>query len=194
MKLPFYYGEFEYPEKSGNWYKGTHTPIITQELYLLAQEKLKSEHDFSYGSKEFAFTRIITCGSCGSGITAQEKTKKQQNGNIHNYIYYSCTHSKDRTCRESYIREEDLVEQVCGIIERLEISQLGIQKRMKEEIKRFKQFQLLTQDNAQPVKVSDVDMKKYLKYILLNGTVLEKREVLTNIKTNLNLTNRKILV
>ena len=79
---------------------------------------------------------------------------------------------------------------MCEIIEKLEISQLGIQKRMKEEIKRFKQFQLLTQDNAQPVKVSDVDMKKYLKYILLNGTVLEKREVLDSIKTKIYLENK----
>lgn len=194
MKLPFYYGEFEYPEKSGNWYKGAHTAIITQELYLLAQEKLKSEHDFSYGSKEFAFTKIITCGGCGSGITAQEKIKRQQNGNVHNYIYYSCTHSKDRTCREPYIREENLVEQVCEIIEKLEISQLGIQQRMKAEIERFKQFQLLTQNDSKLIKVSDVDMKKYLKYILMNGSILEKREVLANIKSNIYLQSKTLKI
>jgi hypothetical protein len=30
---PFYYGEFEWPIKSGNWYKGTHTPLMTKEEY-----------------------------------------------------------------------------------------------------------------------------------------------------------------
>lgn len=30
---PFYYGMFEYPRESGNWYTGKHKPIITQELF-----------------------------------------------------------------------------------------------------------------------------------------------------------------
>src|SRR3989344_7712581 len=29
----FYYGTFEYPEGSGNWYKGAHDPLITKELF-----------------------------------------------------------------------------------------------------------------------------------------------------------------
>ena len=29
---PFYYGMFEYPKASGNWYQGKHYPLITQEL------------------------------------------------------------------------------------------------------------------------------------------------------------------
>ena len=30
---PFYYGMFEYPKGGDNWYKGTHEPIITKELF-----------------------------------------------------------------------------------------------------------------------------------------------------------------
>ena len=30
---PFYYGVFEYPKKSGNWYTGKHEPIITKEIF-----------------------------------------------------------------------------------------------------------------------------------------------------------------
>ena len=33
LTMPFYYGEFEYPLGSGNWYKGIHEPIITLEEY-----------------------------------------------------------------------------------------------------------------------------------------------------------------
>jgi len=33
----FYYGEFEYPKKSGNWYKGKHEPIISKELFDAVQ-------------------------------------------------------------------------------------------------------------------------------------------------------------
>ena len=32
LRNTFYYGEFEYPVGSGNWYQGKHTPIITKEL------------------------------------------------------------------------------------------------------------------------------------------------------------------
>jgi hypothetical protein len=33
---PFYYGVFEYPKKSGNWYTGKHEPLITKELFNLS--------------------------------------------------------------------------------------------------------------------------------------------------------------
>ena len=32
LQNSFYYGVFEYPEKSGNWYTGKHEPIVTKEL------------------------------------------------------------------------------------------------------------------------------------------------------------------
>lgn len=194
LKLPFYYGEFEYPASSGNWYKGVHTPIITKEVFMLAQEKLKIEHNFSYGSKEFAFTRIMKCGSCGSGISAQEKTKYQQNGNVHHYIYYGCNRSRDRQCKEVYIREKKLVEQVSEIIDNLEISKLGIQKKMKDEIERFGKFQKIASGETREIKTKDIDVRNYLKYLLKNGSVLEKREVLENIKSRIKLQSKSILL
>ena len=39
----FYYGTFEYPRKSENWYTGKHEPIITKELYNQVQEHLKRD-------------------------------------------------------------------------------------------------------------------------------------------------------
>src|SRR5574343_144850 len=38
----FYYGVFEYPRKSGNWYTGKHEPIITKELFSLVQDKIRT--------------------------------------------------------------------------------------------------------------------------------------------------------
>ena len=38
-----YYGVFERPVKSGNWYEGKHTPIITKELFDKAQAQLKRD-------------------------------------------------------------------------------------------------------------------------------------------------------
>ena len=75
LESPFYYGEFEYPRKSGNWYKGKHKPIITKELFDLVQEQMKNSQLVRKENIEFAFTKIMKCGLCGSGITATEKFK-----------------------------------------------------------------------------------------------------------------------
>lgn len=71
---PFYYGSFEFPAGSGNWYEGTHEPMITKEEYDRVQMLLgrkgnprPSEHF------KFPFTGIIKCGECDSMITAEVK-------------------------------------------------------------------------------------------------------------------------
>ena len=40
---PFYYGVFEFPKSSGNWYQGKHQPLITQELFEKAKAQLKRD-------------------------------------------------------------------------------------------------------------------------------------------------------
>lgn len=37
--------------------------------------------------RQFAFTGLMRCGECGSGITAESKTKECKNGNVHHYTY-----------------------------------------------------------------------------------------------------------
>ena len=40
----------------------------------------------SFGTKEFAFTRMIACGLCGSGIVADEKFKKLKDGGVNRLL------------------------------------------------------------------------------------------------------------
>lgn len=63
---------------------------------------------------------------------------------------------------------------------------------MKEEIERFKKFQEVMNTENTDIKVKDIDIKNYLKYLLKNGSVLEKREVLGNVKTKILLTNKSL--
>ena len=98
LKSTFYYGEFEYPKGGGQWYKGVHDPIITKDLYLQVQDRITSDHVVRDQNKEFAFTRMITCGLCESGITADEKFKKLKDGSTNRYVYYGCTKFKDKDC------------------------------------------------------------------------------------------------
>lgn len=134
LKNPFYYGEFEYPRGSGQWYKGKHDPIITKDLYLQVQNQMASDNIVRGQDKEFAFTKMITCGLCGSGITACEKFKKQQNGNTHRYVYYGCTRFRDKFCQYKYIREEDLIEQMADILDTISLDEIGMKDKIKAEI------------------------------------------------------------
>ena len=115
LKMTFYYGVFEYPIGSGEWYQGKHTPIITKELFELVQEKIKVEKKKIYG-KEFAFTRMLRCGYCGSGITAEEKVKELKNGNFNTHIYYRCTKVKNQDCSNEMVGESILIDEMLPII------------------------------------------------------------------------------
>lgn len=190
LNLTFYYGEFQYPANSGNWYKGIHTPIITKELYMEAQKKLRLEQDFKYENKEFAFTKLMKCGKCGSGITAQDKYKKLADGTTAKYIYYGCTRSRDLTCKTGYLREEELILQLLTIVDQLSLDELGLRKKLKEEVERYYKFQNILGINKQKIELMDVDIKSYAKHILKDGNLFEKRELLSHLKDKIIFTNR----
>lgn len=173
----FYYGVFEYPKNSGNWYTGKHQPIISKELFDQVQTQVKSQF-VRAESKEFAFTKLMICGLCGSSITADEKFKKQKNGNIHRHVYYGCTKTKVPDCKCGYINETDLIKQFENIIEKIDLDEMGVKEKIKVEVERFKKFQQILVSNKGKVVVKDIDIRNYAKYILKEGSNIEKRELL----------------
>jgi predicted metal-binding protein len=193
LQNPFYYGVFEYPLKSGNWYTGKHEPIIDKELFDMVQQQIKSQVIKSEG-KEFAFTKLMTCGLCGSGISADEKFKKLKSGEVNRHVYYFCNKSKDRNCKCGYINEDDLLKQFEQLIDNINLDEVGIKEKIRAEIERFKKFQRMISGNNDDVKVNNVDIRNYAKYILREGSILEKRELLERIKTRIILKNREITI
>lgn len=117
----FYYGMYEFPLKSGNWYKGIHETIITEEEYDKIQFLLGHKGRPRPKKYIFSFTGMMRCGECGAMITAETKIKKQKNGNVHSYIYYHCTKRKYPNCSQGCIEEETLKKQIVKEIENLEI-------------------------------------------------------------------------
>lgn len=197
LETPFYYGNFEYPRGSGNWYEGKHEPIISKELFDLTQEQLKRDR-ITRDSKEFAFTKLITCGVCGSGITADEKYKKLKNGNTTSYVYYGCTRSRDLSCSLGYIREEELIKQMVRIIDRIDINEIGLKKQFEEEVARYNRFQntVLKMNGKENVidKKQEFDIRGYAKYVLQAGTITEKRNLMASLKSRLVLDKDKKLI
>lgn len=108
---PFYYGYYEYPIGSDNWIKGNHDPMITEDEYDRVQFILRRKGKPRPHTHKFAFTGLMKC-SCGAAITAEEKFKKQKNGNIHHYIYYHCTKRINPDCTEKCIELKEFTKQV----------------------------------------------------------------------------------
>jgi len=68
----FYYGTFEYPRTSGRWFQGKHVPIISKDLFDDAQKQLHLQIKSKGQNKEFAFTKMLLCGQCGSEISYRD--------------------------------------------------------------------------------------------------------------------------
>ncbi|MFC1802328.1 recombinase family protein [Patescibacteria group bacterium] len=167
---PFYYGEFEYPKNSNNWYQGKHEPMITREEYdkiqfLLGKDR-KSERPKKY---EFAFRGPILCGECGAMVTAEHKVKRQKNGVVRNYIYYHCTKRKNIKCSQKSIEENKLKKQIVANLGSIEIPKsfhkwaVGVLKSQNEveSVSRDKILGNLNSEYNQIVKKIDniIDMR-----------------------------------
>jgi len=186
----FYYGTFEYPRESGNWYKGKHEPIVSKELFDKANEQLKRDKIVRQ-SREFAFTKLMTCGLCGSGISAEEKYKQLKDGTVAKYIYYGCGRSRDRHCKNPYMREDELTEQLVKLVDKLDVNKIGVQHKFEEELKRYNRFNRSVLGTKNTIdKHQEVDMRAYSKYILRDGTNEEKRELMGCFKSMIILTKQ----
>ena len=186
LDSPFYYGMFEYPKNSGNWYQGKHKPIIDQELFEKAKEQLEREHRVRK-TKEFAFTKLMTCGYCGSGVSGEEKYKNLKDGTMARYIYYGCTRGKDKYCKNIYIREEELIKELLKIIDQVEIDKLGMRFKLEAEVERYNKFQesVLGTEPNKNVPVKKIEVRTYAKYVLQEGSITEKRELLALLQSKL---------
>ncbi len=184
----FYYGTFEYPKNSGNWYQGKHEPLITKELFDAVQAQLKRD-SIVRQSHEFAFTKLVTCGLCGSMFSAEEKYKQLKDGTMRKYIYYGCGRARNLHCKNTYLREEELIDQMIKALDQIDLNGIGIQHKFEEELKRFNKFQRAVLGMSSASKTHDeVDLKTYAKYTLKEGTDQEKRELMGCFKSKLKIT------
>ncbi|MBU6501020.1 MAG: recombinase family protein [Patescibacteria group bacterium] len=196
LNNPFYHGTFEYPRRSGRWYQGKYEPIITKVLFDEAQQQLQLQRKARSESKEFAFTKLMTCGLYGSGITAEEKFKTlKTTGLTVRYVYYGCSRSKDLHCKNQYLREEELIKQLIEIVGQMDVNETDIRKRFDEEMQRIGKFNkvFLGQKKTAQQEI-EFDARSYATYVLNEGTPAEKRELLGMLKDKLMLKNRAVTV
>ncbi|MEP9409939.1 MAG: recombinase family protein [Candidatus Brocadia sp.] len=130
LKNHFYYGVFKF---NGEVYQGSHEPIISKKLFDAVQQVMNNRGKKKRKRKhEFAFSGFIRCGNCGCMITAE----KQKGHN-----YYRCTKKKQK-CEEKYLREENLVEQMRNIIQKVSLPDDWAENMLAEIDKEKEQVKL----------------------------------------------------
>ncbi len=184
LKEPFYYGEFLY---GGAYYQGSHKPIISKEIFDLAQENLKTSEKGKWGRKEFYFSRLFKCGTCGSGVSGAEHINRH--GKL--YVYYKCNkYGGTRRCNEKYIREEKLIISISEIVDQFKDNHFRLQKSILHEVEKMNRIQKqLSGGNAR-----EFTSKEYIEDILKNGSKPEKREILSCLKETLFLQGGEIYI
>ena len=188
-----HYGAFEYPKTSGRWYQGSHTPLIAKGLFDDVQKQLQLQRKAKGRNREFAFTKLMTCGLCGSGISAEEKYKNLKDGTVAKYIYYGCTRFHDKNCKGGYLEEKALLTQLLELMDRVDLDKSGLRKKLEVEIERHKKFHSnIMGKKEEEYRAKDVDIRNYAKYVLNEGSIFEKRDLIGCLKSKVQISNKRI--
>lgn len=195
LKNSFYYGEFEYPINSGNWYRGKHPPLITKELFLKVQQQLVTCQKSPWGEKVITFKGLFKCGSCGSNIIGEEKWRKRKWAEPRKHIYYHCARQLNM-CPEPYISEEKLIKQILRYINFMNIAHpnfLKLTEILKTSVASYMSIreEILYEQDINP-NSRPLDPVNFARYILTSGTIQEKRDLVQALDRQLYIKNRFI--
>lgn len=189
LKNPYYYGEFEYPKDSSQWYKGNHEPLITKELFDEVQEALIVPLKPKWGAKEFPFKQFLKCYSCGSSVVGEEKIKTRKDGTTKRFVYYHCSRQVDYDCRELFATEAAIVEELTKFSDKLIQEGSPLEPGLAIAIERFGKIMSLTNTKLNKSKINNA----YINYVLNEGTIFEKTRLIRNLNIRLKLHNRRLV-
>ena len=80
-----------------------------------------------------------------------------------------------------------MIAELLKILDQVNIDELGMRKRLEDEIARFNIFQRSVLGSTDKARArEDMDIRNYAKYILKEGSVSEKRELLGNLKSRIS--------
>lgn len=107
---PIYYGYFVW---GGKLYKGTHKPLVTQELWEKVQKVVRAKGHRFDTKHNYPFNRLITCERCGHYILGALAKQK--------YLYYRCAHYDKKHRKSGYLSEAELADRLSSIVKDIEL-------------------------------------------------------------------------
>ena len=193
LKNPFYYGEFEYPQGNGIWYKGKHEPLITRETFDKVQKQLVAPRKSKWGAKGFAFKELMKCGNCGASVIGEEKWRKRKSQPPVHHIYYHCSRYVDLDCREPYVNEESLVKQLIKLIDSFEDQDIVLTEKLQGSLIKYQSVinGILRQEDIEICETTQ-GIKGYAKCVLREGSNEEKSELVKGLTLSLVLKSGQV--
>lgn len=195
LKNPFYYGEFEYPLKSGNWYRGKHPSLITKETFDKVQKQLVTCPKSPWGEKIIIFKGLFKCGTCKGNIIGEERFRKRKWGEPRRHVYYHCARQL-KSCPEPYIDEDKLIKQILRYINFMNIAHpnhLDLTEILKSSVSTYQTIreEILYEQDINP-NGRPIDPVNFARYILYNGTIQEKRDLVLALGRQMYIRNEHI--
>jgi len=93
LRNPLYIGKIKY---NGKITQGNHEPILSEEVFELAQKMHRDKKRVLPPYNNYAFAGLIKCKECGSSMTPCHTNKKKKNGRTRRYHYYRCVSTFNR--------------------------------------------------------------------------------------------------
>ncbi|MEK7472929.1 MAG: recombinase family protein, partial [Patescibacteria group bacterium] len=196
LMRPFYTG---YMVFRGEMFKGTHTPLISKELFDKCQVVRKQRgyyHQNQSKRYNFAFTGLIKCKYCNCSITAEHRPFYfPRTHHKADYLYYHCTKKKKSTvcCQKGYTREEIIEVQFREMIKSLSVSQGWVDQMNKflvQDIETQKSedknsSSSLETEISQTEQKLDTLLEAYLDTVIDSESYIKKKNELMERKANL---------
>lgn len=124
-----YIGEIKF---RGQWYQGTHEPLVDQKLWqrvqILLGQKVYKSHQMTYASD------LIECSHCGSPITGERKFKMTKSGE-REYVYYRCTQYHKGDHPRTRLTEKQLDSQMLAIFDTLRVEDAEFRDLFREQLR-----------------------------------------------------------
>ena len=87
-----------------------------------------------------------------------------------------------------------MIDELFKVLDVVNINELGMRMKLEEEIKRFNRLQKLAVRGKPKMQIdeNDIATREYAKYVLKEGSISEKRELLGHLRSRLILKDKKI--
>lgn len=195
FKNPFFYGEFEYPVDSGNWYEGAHEPLITKELFDKVQEKMKVPQKAPWRSVQLDYRNLFKCGECGYNITGELKQRRLKSGRYREHVYYHCVRTPFKKCSQNkYMSQSELEDEIVSFISE-NVGDLEISDILKASIKNYERLRDDVLDNHKVFHhTQDIDLVGYSKKVTRSGSRDSKQELIKGLLPQPVLSNKKLIL
>ncbi len=176
----FYAKKFVY---NGEIHDGAHQQMITLDQFERVQHIITGKFSGRYEQPKvlrqpLPLSGFIKCGECRSTISTDQRVRLNKNGTTREFIYYRCKKNKGTKCEQSYMKVEDLDNEVRRYINDLELKP-DFAEWIRDVLKRRNKDEYnydLKQRELGTKRLDDVRKKKFeLKDMKVDGLFSEEQ-------------------